>query len=46
MAQDIFLKLTGIEGESTDASHLNEIEVLTWDWSVSMGYDIKANKTI
>jgi len=35
MAQDIFLRLAGIAGESTDASHSNEIEVLTWDWSVS-----------
>ncbi|KVC46883.1 hypothetical protein WI72_31835 [Burkholderia ubonensis] len=35
MAQDIFLRLTGIAGESMDASHSNEIEVLTWDWSVS-----------
>jgi len=35
MAQDIFLKLTGIEGESQDATHAHEIEVLSWDWSVS-----------
>ncbi|RQU10457.1 Hcp1 family type VI secretion system effector [Burkholderia cenocepacia] len=35
MAQDIFLKIAGIEGESPDRSHLNEIEVLTWTWSVS-----------
>ncbi|MGU3780527.1 Hcp family type VI secretion system effector [Burkholderia metallica] len=35
MAQDIFLNLAGIAGESTDASHSNEIEVLTWNWSVS-----------
>ncbi|WP_415877422.1 type VI secretion system tube protein Hcp [Burkholderia ubonensis] len=35
MAQDIFLKLTGIDGESQDARHPNEIGVLTWDWSVS-----------
>lgn len=35
MAQDIFLRLTGIAGESMDASHSNEIEVLTWHWSVS-----------
>ncbi|MGU7782425.1 Hcp family type VI secretion system effector [Burkholderia sp. PU8-34] len=35
MAQDIFLKLTGIDGESRDALHSNEIDVLTWDWSVS-----------
>jgi type VI secretion system secreted protein Hcp len=35
MAQDIFLKLAGIKGESEDAEHKDEIEVLTWDWSVS-----------
>lgn len=34
MAQDIFLKLNGIAGESMDARHPNEIEVLTWEWSV------------
>jgi len=33
MAQDIFLKLTGIRGESQDAFHLDEIDVLAWDWS-------------
>jgi type VI secretion system secreted protein Hcp len=35
MAQDIFLKITGIDGESQDASHKNEIEVLSWGWGVS-----------
>ncbi|KVC67095.1 Hcp1 family type VI secretion system effector [Burkholderia ubonensis] len=35
MAQDIFLKLTAIDGESQDARHPNEIDALTWDWSVS-----------
>ncbi|WP_439683110.1 DUF796 domain-containing protein [Cupriavidus oxalaticus] len=34
MAQDIFLKINGIDGESQDSSHKNEIEVLAWDWSV------------
>lgn len=34
MAQDIFLKLTGITGESQDDEHEDEIEVLRWDWSV------------
>ncbi|CAM3208540.1 Hcp family type VI secretion system effector [Cupriavidus taiwanensis] len=34
MAQDIFLKINGIDGESQDASHKNEIEVLAWDWSI------------
>ncbi|KGD75103.1 Hcp1 family type VI secretion system effector [Tatumella morbirosei] len=32
MAQDMFLKIEGIEGESLDATHKNEIEVLTWSW--------------
>lgn len=35
MAQDIFLKLTGINGESQDATHKHEIEVLDWDWAVT-----------
>ena len=32
MAQDMFLKIEGIEGESLDATHKNEIEVLAWSW--------------
>jgi type VI secretion system secreted protein Hcp len=32
MAQDIFLKINGIEGESQDADHKNEIEVLAFNW--------------
>ncbi len=32
MAQDMFIKIDGIEGESLDASHKNEIEVLSWRW--------------
>lgn len=32
MAQDMFIKIDGIEGESLDASHKNEIEVLNWNW--------------
>ncbi len=35
MAQDIFLKLNGIDGESQDASHKSEIDVLSWHWCVS-----------
>jgi len=34
MAQDIFLKINGIDGESQDSSHKNEIEVLKWDWQI------------
>lgn len=30
MAQDIFIKINGIEGESLDAAHRGEIEVLSW----------------
>lgn len=31
MAQvDYFLKIDGIEGESTDAKHKNEIDVVSW----------------
>ncbi|MBO9649628.1 MAG: type VI secretion system tube protein Hcp [Variovorax sp.] len=34
MAQDMFLKLTGISGEGQDASHKDEIEVVRWEWSI------------
>ncbi|EXU76672.1 type VI secretion system tube protein Hcp [Erwinia papayae] len=34
MAQDIFIRIEGITGESQDATHRGEIEVLRWDWSV------------
>ncbi|MFZ6850108.1 Hcp family type VI secretion system effector [Undibacterium sp. RuRC25W] len=34
MAQDIFLKINGIDGESLDSAHKNEIEVLSWQWQV------------
>lgn len=33
MAQvDYFLKVEGVEGESTDAKHKNEIDVMSWSW--------------
>ena len=35
MAQDIFLKINGIDGESEDSTHKDEIEVLSWSWAVS-----------
>ncbi|MTD28148.1 Hcp family type VI secretion system effector [Erwinia sorbitola] len=35
MAQDMFIKIDGIEGESLDAVHKNEIQVLRWNWDVS-----------
>jgi type VI secretion system secreted protein Hcp len=35
MAVDVFLKIPGIDGESHDSKHKNEIEVLSWSWGVS-----------
>jgi len=41
-AVDYFLKIDGIEGESEDAKHGKEIEILSWSWgesqSGSMGH--------
>lgn len=42
MAQDIFLKLTGIDGEAMDAAHSKEIEVLTWEWTVKQQSNMHA----
>ena len=35
MAFDAFLKIEGIEGESTDKTHPGEIEILSFSWGVS-----------
>ncbi|VXB38474.1 Protein hcp1 [Burkholderia sp. 8Y] len=35
MAQDIFIKINGIDGESQDSAHKNEIEVKSWGWEIS-----------
>ena len=35
MAFDAFLKIDGIEGESTDDKHKGEIDVLSWSWGAS-----------
>ncbi|SIT50386.1 hypothetical protein BN2476_810025 [Paraburkholderia piptadeniae] len=34
MAHDIFIKIQGIAGESQDAIHRNEIDVIDWTWKV------------
>ena len=34
-AVDYFLKIDGIEGESTDATHKNEIDIESWAWGES-----------
>ena len=36
-ANDMFLKLSGIKGESQDDKHRDEIEVLSWSWGMSTG---------
>ena len=35
MPVEMFLKLSGIEGESSDAKHKGEIDVLAWSWGLS-----------
>jgi type VI secretion system secreted protein Hcp len=35
MAVDMFLKLDGIKGESTDSKHKDEIDVLSWSWGMT-----------
>ena len=35
MALDTFARIDGIKGESKDAQHKDEIEVLSWSWGVS-----------
>lgn len=34
-AVDMFLKIEGIEGESQDKAHKDEIDVLAWSWGLS-----------
>jgi type VI secretion system secreted protein Hcp len=34
MAQDMFLNIQGINGESQDSTHKDEIELLGWEWSM------------
>jgi type VI secretion system secreted protein Hcp len=35
MAMDQFIKIGAIKGESRDASHKDEIDVLAWSWGMS-----------
>jgi type VI secretion system secreted protein Hcp len=35
MAVDMFIKIDGIEGESKDSAHKDEIDVLAWSWGMS-----------
>lgn len=40
MAVDIFAKIGDIKGESIDAKHKDEVEVLSWSWGVSQSGSI------
>jgi type VI secretion system secreted protein Hcp len=35
MAIDTHIKFDGVDGESTDAAHKGEVDVLSWHWGVS-----------
>ena len=35
MAVDMFLKIEGIDGESKDSAHRNEVDVLSWSWGMA-----------
>jgi type VI secretion system secreted protein Hcp len=35
MAVDMFLKLTGVQGESKDDKHKGELDILAWSWGMS-----------
>ena len=35
MAVDMFIKITGVDGEAKDDKHKKEIDVLAWSWGMS-----------
>lgn len=35
MAVDMFLKIEGLDGESRDKAHADEIDILAWSWGAS-----------
>ena len=41
-AVDMFLKMDGVEGESTDKTHGKEIDVLSWSWGASQSGSMAA----
>src|SRR5687767_10856800 len=43
MAANIFLKLEGIEGESADSKHRNEIEIESFSWGMTSPGSAAAN---
>ena len=45
-AVDYFLKIDGIDGESTDKGHEDEIDVLAWSWGMSQSDTHTSDGTI
>lgn len=45
MASDMFLKLDGIKGESTDDKHKDEIEISSFSWGASSSSSISSAST-
>jgi type VI secretion system secreted protein Hcp len=37
MAMDLFLKIDDVKGESTDAKHKGEVELVSWAWGLTRG---------
>lgn len=44
MASDMFLKIDGVPGESQDAKHKDEIDVLSWNAGVSLPVQLDMHK--
>jgi type VI secretion system secreted protein Hcp len=42
VAPDIFAKIGDIKGESLDAKHKDQIEILSWSWGVSNSGTVRA----
>lgn len=45
MANDIYMKIEGIEGESTAEGHKNEVELLSWSFGASNATSVTPGKT-
>ena len=45
MASDMFLKLDGIKGESTDDKHKDEIEIISFSWGAASNASIGSAST-
>ncbi|GLX77113.1 protein hcp1 [Thalassotalea insulae] len=39
-----FMKIKGVEGESTDTSHQGEIDVLAWRWGAHRSVELKSGR--